>query len=165
MKKTISLILALFLMLSLCACGASASRSEAKAAGVSYMAADEAAWPAEEPMAEASMAYDSVNGLSPAGTTQTVGAAESAASRKPDKIIYSANVQVETTDFDTSLARLNERVEEYDGWVESSSLNGSNYADKSRGTVSRRSASYTLRIPSDRFQELMSSLSDLGNVP
>ena len=129
------------------------------------MVAEEAAWPAEEPMAETSMAYDSVNGLSPAGALQTAGAAESAPAQKPDKIIYSANVQVETTDFDQSLARLNEMVEEYGGWVESSSLNGSNYVDQSRGAVSRRSANYTLRIPSDRFQELMGSLSDLGNVP
>ena len=164
MKKTISLILALFLLLSLCACG-SAPGDSAKSAAGSYMVAEEAAWPAEEPMAETSMAYDSVNGLSPAGAPQTAGAAESAPAQKPDKIIYSANVQVESTDFDRSLARLNELVEEYGGWVESSSLNGSNYVDQSRGAVSRRSANYTLRIPSDRFQELMGSLSDLGNVP
>lgn len=164
MKKTISLILALFLLLSLCACG-SAPGDSAKAAAGSYMVAEEAAWPAEEPMAETSMDYDSVNGLSPAGAPQTAGAAESAPAQKPDKIIYSANVQVESTDFDQSLARLNEMVEEYGGWVESSSLNGSNYVDQSRGAVSRRSANYTLRIPSDRFQELMGSLSDLGNVP
>ena len=111
------------------------------------------------------MAYDSVNGLSPAGAPQASGDTESAAARKPDKIIYSANVQVETTAFEESLAKLDALVEEYGGWVESSSLNGSNYADKSRGAVSRRSASYTLRIPSDRFQELMSSLSSLGNIP
>ncbi len=164
MKKTISLILALFLLLSLCACG-SAPGDSAKAAAGSYMVAEEAAWPAEEPMAETSMDYDSVNGLSPAGAPQAAGAAESAPAQKPDKIIYSANVQVETTDFDQSLARLNALVEEYGGWVESSSLNGSNYVDQSRGAVSRRSANYTLRIPSDRFQELMGSLSDLGNVP
>ena len=164
MKKTISLILALFLLLSLCACG-SAPGDSAKAAAGSYMVAEEAAWPAEEPMAETSMDYDSVNGLSPAGAPQTAGAAESAPAQKPDKIIYSANVQVETTDFEESLAKLDALVEEYGGWVESSSLNGSNYADKSRGAVSRRSANYTLRIPSDRFQELMGSLSDLGNVP
>ena len=107
MKKTISLILALFLLLSLCACG-SAPGDSAKAAAGSYMVAEEAAWPAEEPMAETSMDYDSVNGLSPAGAPQTAGAAESAPAQKPDKIIYSANVQVESTDFDRSLARLNE---------------------------------------------------------
>ncbi len=165
MKKTISLLLALLMLLSLCACGEASGRSDAKAAAGSYMVAEEAAWPAEEPMAEASMAYDSVNGLSPAGAPQASGDTESAAARKPDKIIYSANVQVETTAFEESLAKLDALVEEYGGWVESSSLNGSNYADKSRGAVSRRSASYTLRIPSDRFQELMSSLSDLGNIP
>ena len=116
-------------------------------------------------MAETSMAYDSVNGLSPAGAPQTAGAAESAPAQKPDKIIYSANVQVESTDFDRSLARLNALVEEYGGWIESSSVNGANFSDISRGYARSRSASYTLRIPSAKFSSLMSSLSDLGNIP
>ena len=162
MKKTISLLLALLLALSLCACGE--ARSSAQTTGTayngSYMAADEDWAPAEEPMPEAAMMG---SGFSAAG--KGAGTAESAPAERPGKIIYSANVQVETTDFDGSLEKLDALVAEYGGWVESSSVSGSNYAERSRGSVSRRSASYTLRIPSDRFQELMSGLSALGNVP
>ena len=56
-------------------------------------------------------------------------------------------------------------MEAFGGWIESSSVSGSNYYQKSRGTASTRDASYTLRIPSKRFQELMDSLSGLGNIP
>ena len=158
MQKWLSFPLILLLALSLCACGE--AKSQATAAGAyngSYMVADEA-MPAEMPMPEAAMMS---TGFSAAGT----GTGDKAPAERPGKIIYSANVQVETTDFDGSLEKLEALVAEYGGWVESSSVSGSNYADRSRGSVSRRSANYTLRIPSDRFQELMGSLSDLGNVP
>lgn len=171
MKKTISLFLAVLLMLSLCACGESgAMRSEAKSANGVYAASDQAyyaeetAYEPEAPMdyAEYEMAD---SGFSPFEAPSPSETKPSAAAEKPSKIIYSANVQVETTDFDGTLGKLDKLVEEYGGWVEASSVNGSNYADRSRGHVSRRSASYTLRIPSERFQDLMGSLSDLGNVP
>ena len=160
MKKTISLLLALLLALSLCACGEAKSQatSAAGAYNGSYMMAADEAMPAEMPMPEAAMLNA---GFSAAGT----GAGDKAPAERPGKIIYSANVQVETTDFDGSLEKLDALVAEYGGWVESSSVSGSNYADRSRGSVSRRSANYTLRIPSERFQELMGSLSNLGNVP
>ena len=168
MKKTLCLILAALMMLSLCACGESSSqtaRSEAKAAN-GYAMADEAYY-VEEPAYEPSPAYESeeVYGLSAAQNTSAPGGASDAPSQRPGKIIYSSNVRVETTDFDGTLAALDQLVNEYGGWVESSSINGTNYAERSRGAVSRRSASYTLRIPSERFQELMGSLSSLGNIP
>ena len=49
--------------------------------------------------------------------------------------------------------------------MESSSVNGSNYYDSARGNVSRRTANYTLRIPSAKFSGVMNSLETLGNVP
>ena len=149
MKKTISLLLLAALCLSLCACGDSGSRAASEA-----KSADEA--------------YYSANGsyiLAPVPAPQSAKGEESTPTERPDKIIYSANVQVETTDFDGSMAKLDELIAQYGGWVESSSVNGSNYADRSRGNVSRRSANYVLRFPSDRFNELMGSLSTLGNVP
>lgn len=160
MQKIIALLLVSLLALSLCACGEarSAASTPSGAYAGSYMVAADEAWPAEEPVPEAAMV---TNGLSVAGK----GAGDTAPAERPGKIIYSANVQVETTDFDGSLEKLDALVAEYGGWVESSSVSGSNYAERSRGSVSRRSASYTLRIPSDRFQELMSGLTDLGNVP
>lgn len=165
MKKFVSLLLALLMLLTLCACGESKSaasgapRADYDANGY-YLAKEEAAMPAEEPTA----AYDEAYGLS-ATAVQTAPGGSDAPSQRPGKIIYSSNVQVETTDFEGTLAKLDKMVADFGGWVESSSVSGSNYADRSRGSVSRRSASFTLRIPSERFQELMSSLSDLGNVP
>ena len=165
MKKFVSLLLALLMLLTLCACGESKSaasgapRADYDANGY-YLAKEEAVMPAEEPMA----AYDEAYGLS-ATAVQTAPGGSDAPSQRPGKIIYSSNVQVETTDFEGTLAKLDKMVADFGGWVESSSVSGSNYADRSRGSVSRRSASFTLRIPSERFQELMSSLSDLGNVP
>ncbi|MBO5497114.1 MAG: DUF4349 domain-containing protein, partial [Oscillospiraceae bacterium] len=83
----------------------------------------------------------------------------------PEKIIYSADATVETTEFDKSIEELNAMLAECGGFVESSSVNGNNYYDSSRGNVSRRTASYTLRIPSARFSGVMEGLSRLGNVP
>ncbi len=161
MKKILSLLLVLAMALSLCACGSAAEKStaapESAYGGYDTIAtADEAEW-AEEPEWEADY---SANGLSasPSGGSD-------APEERPGKIIYSANVQVETTDFDGSLQALDTLVAQYGGWVESSSVNGSNYADRSRGNVSRRSASYVLRIPADRFNEMMGTLSTLGNIP
>ena len=166
MKKILSLLLILALSLSLCACGearsdyrgsSSAGRYDDSAYSYAYAATEEA-WPAEPaPMPDAA-----VYGLS---ANQAAGGETAKPSQRPGKIIYSANVQVETTDFDGTLASLSALIEDYEGWVESSSVNGSNYSDRSRGNVSRRSANYTLRIPCERFDELMNSLSSLGNIP
>lgn len=163
MKKLISLFLILALALSLCACGGAA-----KSAPQADYAENETYLYAEEAKAEEPMWYsddEGVYGLSSAGAPLAAGGDSDAPAERPGKIIYSANVQAETTDFDGSLAKLEELVEEYKGWVESSSVNGSKYDDSSRGRVSRRSANYTLRFPSDRFDELMGSLSALGNIP
>ena len=83
----------------------------------------------------------------------------------PEKIIYSADATVETTEFDKTLEELAALIKEYGGWVQSSSINGANYYSISRGSSYNRSADYTIRIPSDKFQTVMGSLSTLGNIP
>ena len=72
---------------------------------------------------------------------------------------------METLNFDESIAGLMEMLEQYGGWIESSSLSGANYYSISRGNSGNRSAYYTLRIPSDKFETMMTGLSQLGNVP
>lgn len=160
MKRYISLLLVLIMAVSLCACGSAKSESYSSAAYV------------EAPAAAPSYAYASeeaavdhyANGLAASGSTVTADAAQKQ-EVNPDKIIYSADATVETTDFDRSIAELNDMIKQYGGWIESSSINGSNYYNKSRGNSSTRSASYTVRIPSENFQTLMSGLSTLGNIP
>ena len=163
MKKTVSLLLVLALALSLCACGGSVS--ESKAANSDYYLRDEYTADSSEYEVEAPQmaGEEGAYGLSASQTNRAGGT--DAPTERPGKIIYSARVQVETTEFDLTLQKLDRMLDQTGGWVESSSITGSNYADRSRGNVSRRTASYTLRIPSDKFEEMMGSMSDLGNVP
>ena len=173
MRKCISLVLCLLMAFSLCACGSSNSaKSEsssayyatpaeapmpAPAAGNGYYAAEEAAYD----MA----AYDGDSGFVTGSTAARKESGSETPEENPEKIIYSADATVETTEFDQSIAELNAMLSECGGFVESSSVNGNNYYDSSRGNVSRRTASYTLRIPSANFGGMMDALSTLGNVP
>lgn len=151
MKKHFALILALVMALSLCACGKSTEAASAPQPAAAEYASDSAA---------------DLNGLAlTESAADTAAGASGIPETDPEKIIYSSDVTVETTAFDDTMERLGQLVSEYDGWVESSSVSGTDYYSQSRGGFSGRSASYTLRIPSGKFQTLMSSLSELGNVP
>ena len=169
MKKSLALILALLLVLSLCACGSAKNGAQSAAVYKTESTANTIMSQAamDYDMAYETAEYDSGNGFAAASrSAPAVGAAEEELPEEnPEKIIYSSDVTVETTDFEETLARLDALVQEAHGWVESSSVNGANYYDSARGNQRTRSASYTLRIPSDRFESLMNSLSGLGNVP
>ncbi len=163
MKKILSLLLAFMMLLSLCACGAGSKGSDSSAATESTQ---------EAPAAAANDGYGGLASYSSdisyeyAEAEEQDGSGETeTAEVDPDKIIYSGEAQVETQNFDDSIAKLMEMLEQYGGWIESSSLSGANYYSISRGNSGNRSASYTLRIPSDKFETVMNSLSQLGNVP
>ena len=158
------------MLISLCACGSSASRKASGSAQAAPAAAEEygfynsAAFDAAEmPMefAETEAAY----GLSNGGSDIPVGAKPSAGEISVEKIIYSASATVETTEFDDTIAKLEALIEQYGGFVESSSVSGNNYSSISRGYTSRRSADYRIRIPSASFSAVMNNLTTLGNVP
>ena len=157
MKKTLSLLLAALLLFALCACGSANTAASAPSAAYD-MATTEAAYPEPEEAAE-------YGGFAVAAGTQLETGSGAAPEGSPEKLIYSASATVETTEFDQTVEKLTALVAEYGGFVESSSINGSNYYSQSRGYSSERYASYVIRVPSDRFSTLMSSLSTLGNVP
>ena len=157
MKKTLSLLLAALLLFALCACGSANTAASAPSAAYD-MATTEAAYPEAEEAAE-------YGGFAAAAGTQLETGSGAAPEGSPEKLIYSASATVETTEFDQTVEKLTALVAEYGGFVESSSINGSNYYSQSRGYSSERYASYVIRVPSDRFSTLMSSLSTLGNVP
>ena len=157
MKKTLALLLTALLVFSLCACGSANSAASAPSAAYD-MATTEAPCPELAEAAEYggfAAAEDAL--LSTGGTTAPEG--------MPEKLIYSATATVETTEFDQTVEKLSALVEQYGGFVESSSINGSNYYTQSRGYSSERYASYVIRVPSDKFSTLMGNLSTLGNVP
>ena len=157
MKKTLSLLLAVLLVFALCACGSADSASSAPSAAYD-MVSTETAYPAEAP-------EEDYGGFAVAGGTQLETGSGAAPEGSPEKLIYSASATVETTEFDQTIEKLSALVEQYGGFVESSSINGSNYYTQSRGYSSERYASYVIRVPSGKFSALMGSLSTLGNVP
>ena len=162
MKKRIALLLALLMTLSLCACGSSSQTASSTEAVY-----DSAPMEPESNMARASgfATMDSVASAGEYGEYDSGAESGDVPDENPEKIIYSADATVETTEFDKTLEELAALIKEYGGWVQSSSINGANYYSISRGSSYNRSADYTIRIPSDKFQTIMGSLSTLGNVP
>ncbi|MGX8692709.1 MAG: DUF4349 domain-containing protein [Clostridia bacterium] len=161
MKKVFAILFSVLLLLSLCACGAQSAKSASRD---SYVAGA----PAEAPMPEPEMAMDeeaAYGGFAANGMEKADAPEAEKPQVDPEKIIYSADATVETTEFEQTLEKLQALVQQYGGFIESSSINGSNYYSQARGYGNNRSANYTIRIPSARFSELMGSLSTLGNVP
>ena len=164
MKKRIALLLALLMTLSLCACGSSSKNQTASSVESVY---DSAPMEPESNSARASgfATMDAPGAADDYGEYDSGAESGDVPDENPEKIIYSADATVETTEFDKTLEELAALIEEYGGWVQSSSINGANYYSISRGSSYNRSADYTIRIPSDKFQTVMGTLSTLGNVP
>ena len=162
-KRIESWSVLLVVLLLLCGCGSAKMQGTVMPTPVPAAAYGNY-YAAEEEMA----AYDGdygFNGMAmQADETRTENPAD-APEENPDKIIYSADVTVESTDFENTLEKLDSLISVYGAWVESSSISGSNYYQLSRGNASLRSASYTLRVPSSRFREMMNNLTELGNIP
>ena len=175
MKRTCALLLALLMCLGLSACGSAKSGDSAmrqeSAVSPGYVPAP-VEMNAAAPMAmnaayDMDMAYEE-GGFGRTASAKAEGGADSGSetpAEDPEKIIYSGDATVETTEFDKSIAALEAMIEREGGFIQSSSVNGSNYYDSARGYTSRRSASYTLRVPSGKFSDIMSRLSTFGNVP
>lgn len=81
-----------------------------------------------------------------------------------EKIIYSADVEIETLDFDASVEAVEQMVEAYGGFFESSSVSGTSYSSQFYGYGGGRYASYVIRIPVESFNDMTGSLDAVGNV-
>ena len=163
MKKILCLAVALLMIFSLAACGRK-SYAAATADAYSYPNAY------EEGSGLASYKTEMVAEEAPAPEAAMSGggngsADSSAPSANPEKIIYTADVTVESTEFESSLDGLMKLIEEYGAYVESSTVNSATYNTISSGASYTRSAYYTVRVPVKSFDAMMSSLSTLGNIP
>ena len=175
MKKntTASLLCLLLAALLLCGCGSAkqsavtADQAKAEENGYWYSESEMAA-PMEAPAMAAPipMPEAAAGGIAnTSASTTTAAKAESRGQMQTEKIIYSAYAEVETTEYEKTVEAVSEMVERFGGFIESSSISGANYYRSSRGLKSLRSASFSLRIPCEHFEELTNSLSELGNVP
>ena len=146
-KKVLALLLALVLVMSLFGCGASAPRDSAAPA-----AADSAGgemWMTEDSAAAEENGFYS----EPAAPAEGV---KGKTAEKTAKIIYTANMDVQTLTFDQAVADINALVTETGGYFAESSVSGqgSGY----------RYANYTVKIPVEKFEAFMTAVGEACHV-
>ena len=73
------------------------------------------------------------------------------------KMVYSANVYLESKTFDAARAALNDAVTKYGGYIEYTSIDGS-------AEDGDRYLNYTARIPVDHYTEFIAAVGEAGNV-
>ena len=81
------------------------------------------------------------------------------------KIIYTASVSIETTEFDKAVAALESQVQKIGGFVESSNVTGdTQYNSDGTTSIVNRWAYYTVRIPCEQFEAFLHETEGFGNV-
>ena len=166
------LIAALLVLTVFTGCAANSKMAPADPASMdsSYYDSTQEAAAAETPMeapaeSEEEFAYDTV-----ATTEAGSGAAETP---EPDdsvadytaKIIYTASVSIETTEFDKAVAALESQVQKIGGFVESSNVTGdTQYNSDGTTSIVNRWAYYTVRIPCEQFEAFLHETEGFGNV-
>lgn len=141
-RRGFALLLTVLLLALLCACGSSGGNA-APAGGAETTEAeyggDNGAFAPEEPSAGEAME-----------DSKGSGRLENA------KMVYTANMEVETTDFETCASDLEKLVDELGGYFEYAAVN-------SYGT-GYRSGSYTVRVPAEQFDAFCRRVGELCHV-
>ena len=152
MKKILCMLLsASLLAMLLCGCGSSVmtankSYDAPRESGSAYYAApaaDSAGWTAEAETVQTDEAKSAAPQTISAGLPANV------------KLIYRANIDMESTEFDTALQGLNELVARLGGYFENSELN--NYSNYRRGY-------YVVRLPAENFETFCGAVGELCQV-
>ena len=157
MKKKLALVLSFLIVFALVftACGSN------KAAMDSMTSADmEAYAPAEKPKAEAdySMTEDGMYAEESMDIYQSV---DSAIYTDPNaKIIRTAQLTIQTTEFDQSISALAELTEKQGGYYETAQVDGGSYYNQ----YANRSAYFVVRIPKANFVAFRDSVSSVGHL-
>ena len=92
------------------------------------------------------------------------GSADSSAVLDPEstlqggqKIIYTADLRMESTDFDTARESLMAAVQDTDSWLENTYLSGTKDSQD-------RTANYTVRVPAENYRSFLAAADAAGNV-
>ena len=136
MKKLFAILTCFVLIFTLAACGASAPKEAAAASDSAAPAATEAMWDGSE--------YEEAK--SENGLFEPASGAPNAADRDA-KIVYTANLDLETTTFDQATADIAATVERFGGYFANSSQSGQN--------SSYRYADYTIKVPKNEFNNFL----------
>ena len=81
-----------------------------------------------------------------------------------EKIIYTAEADIETMDFEKSVDGVYSMLQKLGGFVESSTVTGKDYNGTSLGRTNYRNATFKVRVPKENYSQATAVLSELGNV-
>lgn len=96
-----------------------------------------------------------------AATSVKAPTADSDQAASGHKLIKNVSLNVETKEFDVLMPALEGRVRELGGYIENlETYNGSRYSENKNN----RYANMTVRIPQNRLDDFIGSVSDIGNV-
>ena len=148
MKKIPALLLSLLSLFLLCACGASSTTNDVSA---------------EMSKSDASTPVANGGGIL-AGSEEDqffIMSPESVLASDPDaKIIRTAELTIQTLDFDQSVTALAALTETYGGYYETAQVNSGSYYDQH----ARRSAYYVVRIPKENFTHFRDDVGTVGHL-
>lgn len=162
----VSLALALALSMLLSGCGASSSMTgSSNQKAESMMSAQMApSAPAETPMENGFGYYDTVVEeveTEEAVTTTTSEPTADPLAGKNIKLIWTADLNVETLDFDNMITAMNQSIADFGGYVESSYVEG---GERLSGRVNNRYGNFTVRIPAAKLDEFLTQMGTIANV-
>lgn len=155
MKKKVTSIICIFSLLCaiLIGCGASPTES-----AFTVETAESYDFSAED-----GLATGSIPQAEPAVSDEM--RSESLAADSAEKIIYTANVVLETKEFDSAVAALDKAVEDIGGFVENSEISGdSSYDTDGTVHIRNRRAYYTVRVPAGKLDAFLAQTGGMGNV-
>ncbi len=158
LKQTLAMALAFSMLLT--GCGAStADKNFSSGAMMESVPQAPQAAPMEPSAPSLDMNYDSK-----VETEESPAEAEPSAdplANKNIKLIWTANLDMETLDFDAMIDSMNKSIAEHGGYVESSYVEG---GERLAGYTNRRYGSYTVRIPAKNLDAFLNQMGSIGNV-
>ena len=152
MKKLAILAAALLLCASLASCGAAAEKNESYRDSSDLYYAETTAAGYDIGYLEPSAAGDSYKSESSDGS-------DGKDTIREEKLVYTANVTLESEDFDTASDALHQKIASLGGIIISENaynLNGKSYGN--------RSMNMKVRIPQESYETFLTGLSDICNV-
>ena len=157
MKKSVYILLSVLLIAALlCGCGGQSAKGESMSAS-SYYRDDIVTAPAMPATASGGAGWAAEAAYDAPSEAKTEGNGAQTGSGLPAnvKLIYRANIDMESTEFDAALQGLNALVARMGGYFENSELN--NYASYRRGY-------YTVRVPAENFDAFCTAVGELCQI-
>ena len=162
--KKFKLAAAAFLAVSLCLTGCGGSSNMNSSASYKEEAGAAGDYAYESYAAEEAMAMadgEEYTADSGSGTTESALRAQDG-----QKIVYTGNLSIQTLEYDKSAASIRKKIKDAGGFSEAESESDNDYYwyNYNSGSRNTRYLSITARIPSEKFEDFINSLSGDGKI-